>query len=223
MEFIGIANVGNTFDNRLIFKVYSKVNDYLRENGLKNIRLLLLKKINLSPAYLITIDTQDGKMKGYSLEALIDLLYAHLLEEREKILMDREYNLLIKKELHPELKLEDEINKLRFDKILGIVNFPLVSRNPYFDFYEKFLGIHKKVGDKKIMVLSIKPFYSEEEELFVERVAKGVLHEIGHSFGLEHCKNACIMRQPKTLREWDLTKPRFCGDCFVRFVENAGE
>lgn len=41
-----------------------------------------------------------------------------------------------------------------------------------------------------------------------------VIHELAHSFGLEHCKNQCIMNA-YTFYNWDITTdtPNFCQQC----------
>jgi len=45
------------------------------------------------------------------------------------------------------------------------------------------------------------------------RVYKTVRHELGHVFGLRHCKNPCVMRFANSLLELDLKPSEFCDNC----------
>lgn len=49
---------------------------------------------------------------------------------------------------------------------------------------------------------------------FVDRIAKEGSHEIGHLYGLEHCRDpGCIMFNPCTLEDMDRKKKQFCPAC----------
>ncbi|NJE02902.1 peptidase M54 [Thermococcus sp. MV11] len=219
MEFIAFTYVGNFISEKLIrevvFEVFDEANRFFDENDVP-LRFLYVGKLRLEPGYLIDIYTQEGKIRAYPLEALVDVLHAKLLHEIEE---------------RPDIKM---------DKIFALTTFPLVSRNPYFDFYERFLGIHETRLGLRIMVLSMKPFEPPELsvllrelagenpangskerlraslELFKARLLKGVLHEIGHGFGLEHCNNDCVMNSPSSIEEWDSRLPGYCDSCFIR-------
>ncbi|ASJ12596.1 zinc metalloprotease [Thermococcus thioreducens] len=219
MEFIAFTYVGNFMEREVIdevvFTVFDEANRFFRENDI-SLRFLYIGKLKLEPGYLISLNTPEGKMRVYPLEALVDVLHARLLHEIEE---------------RPDI---------RMDKIFALTTFPLVSRNPYFDFYERFLGIHETRLGLRIMVLSMKPFEPPElgellkaasgsetpdEEikrrvrgglsLFKDRVLKGVLHEVGHGFGLEHCSNDCVMNSPSTMEEWDSRMLGYCDSCFI--------
>ncbi len=53
-----------------------------------------------------------------------------------------------------------------------------------------------------------------DEDLLFERTVKGVVHELGHAFGLVHCRDyRCVMKAATYVEDVDLKEPRFCPDC----------
>jgi len=53
----------------------------------------------------------------------------------------------------------------------------------------------------------------EEKALFELRILKEAVHELGHAFGLKHCKNDCVMNYSKSLEEVDKRQKEFCVIC----------
>ncbi len=203
LEFIGFTYVSNFLTpeiEEVIFQVLDEANRKFYDWDLP-LRFLYIDKMTLEPGYLITVDTPGGRVKLYPLEVLIDLLDYRLkveVEKRDGILMN---------------------------KILGLVGFPLASRNRYFDFYESFLGFQAKRLERRIMVLSIKPFEGETagKRKIGERLLKGILHEIGHAFGLTHCSSECVMNPPSNLSEWDKRPLRYCESCLRKLRFQIGD
>ena len=53
----------------------------------------------------------------------------------------------------------------------------------------------------------------EDNALFELRILKEAVHELGHTFGLKHCKNDCVMNYSKSLEEVDKRPKEFCEFC----------
>ncbi len=59
-------------------------------------------------------------------------------------------------------------------------------------------------------------FYSgrTDDALLLDRALKEILHELGHTFGLIHCKNwDCVMRPSLAVEEIDIKGGGFCSSC----------
>ncbi|WP_366938930.1 peptidase M54 [Thermococcus sp.] len=229
LEFIGFTYVTNfltTGLEQVIFDVFDSANRLFRDWGLP-VRFLYLDSLTLEPGYLITIRTPEGSINLYPLEVLVDFLDYRLKVEMEKN------------------------DGLEMNKIFGITSFPLASRNRYFDFYESFLGYQTERLDRRIMVLSMRPFESDvlrvalrvlesphedemtkklakmvvrrEMEILRSRLLKGILHEVGHAFGLGHCSNSCVMNPPRNIWEWDTRPVAYCDSCWRKLRRGLNE
>jgi archaemetzincin len=62
-----------------------------------------------------------------------------------------------------------------------------------------------------VAVFSLARLRSKDEALFRRRAATEAIHELGHTWGLEHCtKERCVMWFSNTLAESDRKGTRFC-------------
>ena len=102
-----------------------------------------------------------------------------------------------------------------YEKILGIVDHDLYVPGLNFVFGE---------ASQKAAVISLtrlrQDFYHlpEDQDLFHKRALTEAVHEIGHTYGLPHCKNPhCVMFFSNTLMDTDRKGPEFCADCKRKF------
>jgi archaemetzincin len=61
-------------------------------------------------------------------------------------------------------------------------------------------------------------FYTgiSNEELLLQRSIKEILHELGHNFGLYHCRDwNCVMHSSAGIEEVDIKGDNFCNSCAV--------
>jgi len=56
------------------------------------------------------------------------------------------------------------------------------------------------------------------------RLRTEAIHELGHTFGLLHCRDSrCAMARSSTLKDVDAKRPDLCETCRALFLENADE
>ncbi|MBS3781359.1 MAG: archaemetzincin family Zn-dependent metalloprotease [Candidatus Thermoplasmatota archaeon] len=98
-------------------------------------------------------------------------------------------------------------------KILVITSEDLYSQRLNFIF-----GQAQKPG--KIAIISLhrlKPEFwgkKKDRDLFLARAVKECVHELGHTFGLDHCEDQkCVMSFSNRIEHTDRKKARFCEKC----------
>ena len=56
--------------------------------------------------------------------------------------------------------------------------------------------------------------------VFMKRLKKEVMHELGHTFGLNHCHNKCVMQFSNMVFDVDNKPDEFCESCASRIREH---
>ena len=102
------------------------------------------------------------------------------------------------------------------DKNIGVTSEDLYYRRRNYVFGLAYLnGNGSVISTYRLQTSSDGGVTSKpQSEVFDDRVRKEVVHEVGHTFGLEHCDNdRCVMSFSPTVREVDVKEENLCGSC----------
>lgn len=104
-----------------------------------------------------------------------------------------------------------------YQKILCICDVNAYTGRLNFIFGEAQLG-------GKIAVIYLARLREEmngvfDESVFLQRVLKEAVHELGHLFGVTHCKTpSCVMYFSNSLADTDLKDNKFCTECKMKLM-----
>ncbi|NVM04403.1 MAG: archaemetzincin family Zn-dependent metalloprotease [Candidatus Helarchaeota archaeon] len=104
----------------------------------------------------------------------------------------------------------------KFDLILGVIDEDLYVPQLNFVFGEAELN-----GNAAIISLTRlrQEFYGlpGNKNTFYQRTIKEAVHELGHVFGLHHCRNpGCVMFFSNSLFDTDRKEKHFCKNCLKK-------
>lgn len=103
-------------------------------------------------------------------------------------------------------------------KILGIFNVDLFIPILTYIFGQAFLN--GRAGIASIYRLNNERYgIKADKKIFVDRIRKEVIHELGHTFGLIHCKNPdCVMRSSTYVEDIDQKSHHLCNHCRLNLM-----
>jgi archaemetzincin len=103
--------------------------------------------------------------------------------------------------------LNDLIAKTDYNRALGIIEHDLFLPGLNFVFGEARMN-------GPVCVISTARLRSNNDGVFRERLAKEAVHELGHSYGLDHCDtHSCVMFFSNSIEDTDKKSWHFCSDC----------
>jgi len=108
------------------------------------------------------------------------------------------------------------------ERLLGIVDLDLYIPKLNFVFGEADIV-------QRVAVISLCRLREDywglppDERLFGLRTLKEAVHELGHTYALEHCPEPrCIMHFSNSIEDTDEKGPLFCEDCYRLLKERGG-
>ena len=106
----------------------------------------------------------------------------------------------------------------RNERIVGIVDVDLYAPRLNFAFGEADIV-------SRTAIISLcrlrQEFYglTSDKALFIERATKEIVHELGHTFGLNDCPNAkCVMHFSNSLADTDYKEVNCCNKCQPKII-----
>lgn len=104
-----------------------------------------------------------------------------------------------------------------FFRILGVTEYDIYVEglNFIFGLAQKPLHIFDKTPLSALISTNrlTTGLPKSDTQGFKLRLLKEAVHELGHTFSLDHCTNNCVMRFSNTIFETDLKPPSLCDKC----------
>lgn len=166
----------------------------------------MIKKINIipiiNPPYFILEDIKVNLEKIFNVEVSLG----------DKITPKEIHKNFVRNQYYAS-KLIDYLKEMRIndaDKILGVINEDIFDEG-----YNFLFGCAELNG--KYSIISIYRLFDKNLNKFKERCIKEAVHEIGHTFGLNHCENKrCVMSFSLSLLDVDKKEKNFCEICEMK-------
>ncbi len=162
---------------------------------------------------LVPVGQIDGKVLEMLQDDLSKIFARKVLIGKGKPLPDYAFNKKRNQHLSTAILkvIMEEREYMTYEKVLGIVDQDLYVPELNFVFGE---------AGQKAAVVSLtrlrQEFYRlpQDHNLFYKRTLTEAVHELGHTFGLGHCRNPrCVMFFSNSLLDTDRKGFEFCVEC----------
>ncbi len=107
-------------------------------------------------------------------------------------------------------KFQSRFSNFPFDIVIGITDIAINDTNNFY------------INNNNMAIISIRNISTSNNlDLLIERINKIIFYIIGTSIGINDCKNYCIMKGFKNLKELDSLPLNYCDTCITRIRENS--
>lgn len=172
---------------------------------------------------IVPLGDVDHGLLEYLVLTLSASFSAQCVEFRTRLNFQDAYN-ATRRQYHstPILTMLKDLEVTGSTRILGVTEVDLFI--PIFTFV---FGEAQVEGTAALMSTHRlhQHFYGlpEDRNLFFARAEKEAVHELGHAFGLVHCRRFdCVMRFSNSVEEVDLKASNFCQLCEARLPVQPG-
>lgn len=192
-----------------------KENEFSQKIEVKLKIVIYLQKIgNINNTILKNLEKDLKKSLGKFIDSISILPDIIELRESDYVPKKKQYNgsSIIK-------QLKSSNNKLNLSSTLGILDVDLFKSKLNFVFGIATNPKHPFKDYPGSAIISVtrlrESFYNrpEQKDLFRTRILKEAVHEIGHTIGLKHCHNECVMQFSVSLTYVDEKPIEFCSEC----------
>ncbi len=102
------------------------------------------------------------------------------------------------------------------DKVLGVTEVDLFGGGLNFVFGQAEVG-------GRAAVISLARLGAADYDTYYARIVKEGVHELGHTFGLEHCPDrACVMTFSNSIADTDAKAAALCAACSEAWARRDG-
>lgn len=199
-----------TSDDKILILLFSEIKKEILDNLKKHLKNIFKRRVEILRKNL-NLNFAFNPIREQYLASLI-------LEELEKFKpssrsLNRKFQRNFLNWPFRPFKLSLLGKKNLDEKWLAICDFDLYSEGLNFIFGEANI-------DSGISIISLtrlrQEFYGlpKNEKIFIERIKKEAVHELGHLFYLGHCENKkCVMHFSNSLADTDFKNSDFCQKC----------
>lgn len=179
-----------------------KLNPFIAEI-IENLQLDLIKLFNGIFEEIHIIENSKGILKKYYNKHRNQYNASRILDDVKEIGIKEEYY-----------------------RILAITSEDLYTERLNFVFGVAFMPSQSIIPESVSAIISFKrlkeEFYNlpKNDVLFRDRAIKEAIHELGHTLGLKHCINKCVMRFSNCIDDTDEKPARLCHSCCKKIKKN---